>query len=89
MPILGKNTTGLALGVFFALAHLAWAVVVAAGAAKTFLDWVLHLHFMEWSYTMAPFSALTALWLVIMTFVAGYVFGWVFAWVWNLFHKQA
>ncbi len=88
MEKLNKNSAGLAVGLFFGLAHLVWAVMVALAWAKPFLDWILHLHFMDLRYSLNPFAFATALWLVIITFIVGYVFGWALAAVWNAVHKS-
>lgn len=85
--ILNKNGVGLALGVFFAVAHALWAILVWVGLAKPLLDFVLKLHFMTMDYNIEAFGFLRALGLLIMTFVVGYVFGWVFSALWNKFNK--
>ena len=87
MQAISKNSAGQAVGLFFGLAHLGWAILVAAKLAKPLMDWILHLHFMELSYTMQPFAFGTALLLVVVTFVVGYIFGWVIAALWNAFGK--
>lgn len=87
MQEINKNSAGLAVGLFFGLAHLGWSILVALKLAKPLLDWILHLHFMEPSYSMQPFAVSTAVFLVIVTFVVGYVFGWVIAALWNAFKK--
>ncbi len=89
MHALNKNKAGLALGLLFGALHLAWAILVALHWAKPFMDWVLHLHFMDWNYSMIGFNILTTLWLIILTFVIGYIVGWAFAWLWNWLHKSA
>ena len=87
MQEINKNYAGMAVGLFFGLAHLGWAILVAAKLAKPLMDWILHLHFIELSYTIQPFAVVTALLLVVVTFVVGYVFGWVIAALWNVFIK--
>lgn len=87
MQEINKNSVGLVIGLFFGLAHLVWAIIVAMGLAKPLLDWILHLHFMSLSYSMNAFKVGNALVLVILTFVCGYVAGWVFAALWNAFRK--
>lgn len=87
MQEINKNSAGLAVGLFFGLAHLGWAFLVAIKAAKPLMDWILHLHFMEFNYSMQPFAFGTALYLVVVTFVIGYVLGWVAAALLNTFKK--
>lgn len=87
MPKLDKNATGLALGVFLAVVHLGWLVLVAVGLAKPLMDLVLMLHHLSFSYSVLPFSLGAAVGLLAFVFVAGYVFGWVFAACWNKMRK--
>lgn len=87
MNRLNKNKTGLAIGSFYAVFHFGWAVMVAAGIAKPFADWVLSLHFMTLTYSINAFQIGTAALLVVYAFAAGYVLGWGFAAVWNKFQK--
>ncbi len=84
---LDKNIVGLALGIFFAIVHALWAILVWIGLAKPFLDFVFKLHFMTMDYSIEAFGFLRALGLLIMTFVVGYVIGWVFSAFWNKFNK--
>ena len=88
MNTLDKNKVGLALGLFMGLFHAVWAILVALNWAKPFMDWILHLHLMTLSYTVGPFHFMTAVWLVVVTFVIGYIGGWVLAAIWNWSHKQ-
>lgn len=83
MRHLNPVKTAISVGAVIGLYHLAWATLVASGAAKAFLDFVLMLHFMEIEYQIAPFSAAIAAGLVGLTFVIGGAFGLMFAVVWN------
>lgn len=87
MQDINKNSAGLAVGMFFGIAHLAWALLVAVNLAKPFMDWILGLHFMGLSYSIHTFNAVTAFLLVAVTFVIGYVFGWLIAALHNAFKK--
>ncbi len=80
---LNSHKTGLAVGSFFGLWHLIWSLLVALGLAKPLIDFILGLHFIQYSYSLAPFSLGTAALLVIITALVGYVAGWVFATLWN------
>lgn len=73
----------LAVGIVIGLYHLAWVGLVATGLAKPFMDFVLRLHFIQFSYEMAPFDPATGAMLVALTFAIGAIFGLVFALVWN------
>jgi len=80
-----KSTLGLTLGVFFALAHLLWLVLVAAGVAKPWMDWILGLHHIQFEWTVMPLNYLNGLILVVLTFVVGYVLGWILSAFWCVF----
>ena len=80
---LNKNKLGMTLGVFIALWHLVWALLVAVGIGENLLDWALPLHFVSMTFTILEFNIINALILVIAAFVGGYVMGWVFAALWN------
>ena len=80
---LAPHRAAVALGGLCGLWHLAWSALVLLGLAKPVLDLVLALHFLEVTYTVAPFSAPKALGLVVMTSALGYLLGYVLVWVWN------
>ncbi len=88
MNKISENKAGLALGLFFGLVHLVWALFVAFGWAKPLMDWILHLHMMSFNWSVGPFSIVTAFWLVVVTFIAGYIGGWILAYIWNWAHKS-
>ena len=89
MEKLGKAKTGLVLGLFFAVVHAVWAILVALGVAQGLIDWIFKMHMIENPYIISDFGLGTAVGLVIMTFVVGYVFGWVFAALWNSLRKSS
>ncbi len=89
MNQLHAHKVGLAFGGLLAVWHAIWALMVLAGVAKQFMDWILNLHFLNFQYDINPFSFGNALMLVIVTAVIGYLLGYVFAWLWNLAHKTA
>ncbi|MBU3907241.1 MAG: hypothetical protein KKA64_03245 [Nanoarchaeota archaeon] len=88
MGKLKSNKVGLTLGVFCALIHAVWALLVAIGSAKLVIDLVMPLHFLSVIYSITEFSIATASVLVILAFAGGYITGAVFAWVWNLLNKK-
>jgi hypothetical protein len=87
MEKLNKHSTGMAVGLFLALFHLLWAILVATKVVKPFIDWVLSLYAINFSYKITEFSLGAAIGLVVFTFVCGYVSGWVFAAIWNYYRK--
>ena len=80
---LSKNKTGMVLGVFVALLHIVWALLVGVGVAQTYLDWILPMHFIGLVVPLIEFSWLSALILAVLAFIGGYVIGWLFAALWN------
>jgi ABC-type thiamin/hydroxymethylpyrimidine transport system permease subunit len=80
---LSKSRLGLMFGALLAACHLLWLVMVLTGVAKTVLDWVLEMHLMGFTYSVLDFNYLSALFLLVMTFVAGYISGFVLAAVLN------
>jgi len=87
--MLDKNKIGLALGLFLAVVHAVWALMVAIipGPLQSSLNWIFVLHSLEPIWILTPFNFLNAILLVIVTFILGYIFGWVFAWVHKVVHK--
>ena len=90
MAKLNKNKVGLVLGIFVALLHAFWALLIgiAPASVQNFLDWIFPLHFLNNVYTVTSFNFGYMLLLVIMAFVSGYVCGWVFAGISNWFSKK-
>jgi hypothetical protein len=90
MAKLNKNKTGLVLGIFVALIHAIWAVLVAVipASLQKLIDWAFLLHSLKPIYVITSFILLNAVFLVVMTFIVGYVLGWVFAAVWNWLVKK-
>ena len=88
MNLLNKNKTGFAVGLFYALFHAVWALMIAAGIAESFLDWVLSLHSLTVGFTVHPFGLVRCVLLVLYAFTAGYALGWSFAWIFNLVSEK-
>ena len=83
MRHLSPANTAITLGSVMGLWHLGWSLMVRSGVAKPVLDYVLGLHFLNIQYELAPFSVVTAITLVALTFAIGAVIGLVFALIWN------
>jgi hypothetical protein len=81
------NRAGLVLATIAGGWHLVWAVLVALGVAKPFIDFVFWIHFIQPIYMIEPFETARAAILVILTGALGYVVGAVFAMAWNAFHR--
>ena len=89
MEKLSKAKTSLVLGLFMAVVHAVWAVLVALGVAQGLMDWIFKMHMIESPYVISDFGFGTAIGLFIITFVVGYVFGWIFAALWNSLRKSS
>lgn len=74
---------GLGLGAFIIEFHLLWIFLVAAGVAQQFVDFMFDLLMIAPFIEVQEFSAIKALYLVIVISIIGFVVGWVFAKVWN------
>ena len=82
---ISKNRAGVAVGLFVALLHAIWAIVVwiAPATMQKTLDWIFPMHFINNVFQVMTFNLTNALILVIMAFIGGYVFGWLFAVIWD------
>lgn len=89
MEKLSKAKTGLALGLFLAVVHAAWAVLVALGVAQGLIGWYTEMHMLINPYVVLDFSLGTAVGLVVMVFIVGYILGWIFAALWNGLRKSS
>lgn len=88
MVKISANKLGLTLGIFCALLHLVWALVVLAGVAQGFLDWIFPMHFLDSVYSVTGFNAISALMLVVLALISGYVMGYVLGALWNYIDKK-
>lgn len=79
--------TAMVLGIFVALMHAIWMLMIYLGLAQIYLNWIFGLHLITNPYKVLPFNFGTALTLIIVTFIVGYIMGWVFAFIWNRLHK--
>lgn len=84
---MNNHKAGLVLGTLLGGFHFLWALLVALGWAKPIMDWVLQMHMLTFSYQVLPFDFVSALILVLMTFVVGYVVGYVLSWLFHYYHK--
>ncbi len=83
---LKASKVGMALGLFVALLHVVWEVVIYSGNAQKLVTWKLGMHSLNNPFTVSAFNATTAIELVILAFIGGYILGAVFAWIWNSVH---
>ncbi len=84
---LNPQKTGLTLGSVYALFHFLWGLLVVAGLAQVWLDFIFSLHFLNNPLTVQSFDVTKWVILLVVTFLVGYVLGYVFAWLWNRLHR--
>jgi hypothetical protein len=82
---ISKNRAGLAVGLFVAIIHAIWALVIAIApeAMQKGLNWIFPMHFINNVFQVIDFNLANAIILVVMAFVGGYIFGWLFAVIWD------
>ena len=76
---LSNNKVGLIVGIFSALMHALWSVLVASvpGLLQQFLDWMYVLHSLKPIWVITSFDLMNSILLIALTFVTGYALGWV------------
>ncbi len=75
------HSFGLVFGIFLAVWHALWSLLVWLGAAQPLIDFIFRLHMTK----IAVFNLGTAAALVALTVVSGYAMGWVVSFIWNRF----
>lgn len=78
---------GLAFGIFLALWHAGWALLVASGVAQALMDFVFWIHFIAPPYHVEAFTPARAGILVGVTFAVGLIGGSIGAIIWNILHR--
>ena len=81
-----KNKAGIVVGSLIGFWHLTWSLLVAFGVAQAVINWIFRLHFVQPPYTITAFDFVTAVTLIVVTFVVGFVTGWLFGAIWNWLH---
>jgi len=78
-----KNQIGLVCGLFLAIGHAAWSLVVAIipGTTQQFINWFLSIHRVTTPVMILPFDLTSAITLLIFTFIVGFIFGWIVTWL--------
>ncbi len=87
MNKLNPSRVGLVAGSFLGLFHLGWSILVAVGIAQPLLDIIFKLHMIAPVYSVSDFNIVTAILLVVVTFVFGYIGGVVLGVLWNYLHR--
>ena len=81
--------TGLVFGLFLALFHAAWALLVAMDLAQPLMDFIFWAHFITPPYHIEPFAWARAAILVGFVFLVGLALGVIGALLWNRFARRA
>jgi hypothetical protein len=74
---------GMTVGAVVGLIHIVWSLLVAAGKAQAWVNWVAKLHFIDPPAHVNTFDLGTAILLVIVTSLIGFIVGYVFGVVWT------
>ena len=77
-----EKSVAISLGLLGALVHLIWIIAVQAGG-QGLVDRLAGIHFVSSDATILPFDAMTAIALIVVSFVAWAIMGWLFAVIWN------
>ena len=85
MTRINPHSFGLVFGIFLAVWHALWSLLVWLGAAQPLIDFVFRLHMITPPYTIVAFNPGTAAALVAVTAAVGYVTGWMVGIIWNHF----
>lgn len=85
---INKNKLGLTIGIFAAIVHAVWVILVGIGIAETYLNWIFPMHFIVNVFHVVNFNFLTAVLLVIIAFISGYIWGWILGALWNWLNKS-
>ncbi len=78
-----RHRSGVVLGTFFLIVHLAWTAAVAAGVADTVLNFFLRTQFVSIQYAVFTVDASRAVAGAVTVFAIGYIAGTVLAMLWN------
>jgi hypothetical protein len=79
------HSLGLVFGIFLAVWHALWSLLVWLGAAQPLIDFIFRLHMITPPYKIAVFNLGTAAALVAVTAGIGYVVGCAVGIIWNRF----
>jgi hypothetical protein len=79
------HSFGLVFGIFLAVWHALWSLLVWTGAAQPLMDFTFRLHMITPPYKIATFHLGTAIGLVLVTAGVGYAMGWGIGFIWARF----
>ena len=81
--------TGLAFGLFLALFHAFWALLVALSWAQPLMNFVFWAHFITPPYHIEAFAWARAAILLGYAFLVGLALGGIGALIWNRLARRA
>lgn len=87
--MINPNKVGFVFAAILGGWHAAWALLVLAGWAQPFLDFIFWAHMIRPIYVVKAFDPAAALTLVLVTAAMGFVMGWAAGAVWNKLHGPA
>jgi hypothetical protein len=83
MAKLKWRKSGMVIGLFVAALHALWAILTALGLGERYLVWILPLNIINHLYAGVTFNLLTAVLIVIASFVGAHACVCCFVWLWN------
>ena len=84
---MNTNKMGSVLGVFFGFWALVWEIVLFLGFGQNLLDWKLGLLSVNDPFTVASFSFVSAIELIVLFIIGGYILGAVYAIIYKKIYK--
>jgi len=81
------NKAGLVVAALIGGWHLVWVILVALNCAQPLISFIFWAHMIRPVYVVAPFDAVAAVTLLVITFFSGYVFGYIGGSLWNRLHR--
>jgi hypothetical protein len=79
------------VGILFAMVtggtHLLWSILVAAGWAQSFINFVFWAHFIKPIHVVVRFEIARAVALLVLSASIGFLFGLAAGLVWNVLHR--
>jgi hypothetical protein len=87
MQSLNPHKAGLAVGAVLGGWHFLWSLLVAAGWAQPFIDFIFWIHFIKPIHVIETFAVGRALLLILVTAAIGYAIGATFGVLWNRIHR--
>jgi hypothetical protein len=85
--MINQKKFSLTIGIFAAVMHAIWSIIVAIGLGQWWIDFATSMHFMSSNTTVMSFDFGRAIGLVVLAFIMGYIVSSIFAMIWNKFHK--